>query len=122
MSLALCTARSARPSRTAACTSVTNTPRPDISEIGVLASVSPLVVTGTNSAADRSAPEASSACATARACQSANGLERVAILTLGRSPLEVEQVAYRVSEAVAFGLAGSGPQGDRWVMQQFVDK
>ena len=118
----LCTARSARPSRTAACTSLANTPLPPSSQIGTSSRRSPWVSTTTSSTVTSGSTACSSA-ATCSACQRASGLPRVAARSTRRSPAgrracvgrapaghgatstssEGEQLAQRGDEAVAPG-------------------
>ncbi len=76
-SLAECTARSARSSSTACCTSFTNTPWPPRALIGASGRASPVVCTSTSSTC-RPGCTACSNAVTCSACQRAKGLPRVA--------------------------------------------
>ena len=76
-SLAECTAKSARPSSTAACTSFTNTPWPPISQMATSVRRSPVVWTTTGSTGSPSAAETRSVWSRARA------LARVAARSMG---------------------------------------
>src|SRR5437588_1220951 len=96
-SLAECTAKSARPSSTAACTSFTNTPWPPISQMATSVRWSPIVCTTT---ASTGSPKAA---ATRSVCSRASALARVAARSMG---LNVEELAEGVGEALAARRAG----------------
>ncbi len=81
-SLALWTAMSARPSRTALCTSLANTPLPPSSQIGTSSRRSPTVSTITSSTVTAGSAARRRA-AMWSACQRASGLPRVAARTVG---------------------------------------
>ena len=121
-SLAECTARSARPSSTACCTSFTNMPVPPIAWMGTSVRWSPVVETTTSSA---SAP---SSVATRSACQRASSLPRVATRSgrgiSGRDRRRrssAEQLDQRVGVELAPGGAGGVLHADGRLVQQLVD-
>src|SRR6056297_257720 len=124
-SLAECTARSARPSSTARCTSLTKTPWPPMTWSGTSRRTSPVVSTVTNSTARP--VDAVIVAATApdwpRACRdplvARRSAEGEATLT-GPSP-EVEEVAHRSGVAFALRRAGLRLEPDRRLVEELRD-
>ena len=119
-SLAEWTARSARPSSTAAWTSLTNTPLPPSSQIGTSRPRSPVVSIAHDLDLDAGSAVCSSAatwsaCQRARARAAGGDPERRGH---GLSSSIVEQVAERGHEAVAPGAARRVLEHDRGLVQQ----
>src|SRR4051794_15745552 len=108
-SLAECTAKSARPSSTAAWTSLTNTPWPPISQMATSVRWSPIVDTTTGSTGS---PRAA---ATRSVCSRANALARVAARSID---LKVEELAQGVGQALALRRAGGVLEADGGVVQE----
>src|SRR5439155_6461172 len=118
-SLAECTAMSARPSRTAACTSLTNTPCPPMAWIGTSWLRSPAVDTITGSTST-SGPSRS---ATSSVCRRASALPRVAARSLMRpsSFLEIEELAQGFGQPLALRPAGGVLEAHRPPVEQLAD-
>src|SRR3954452_10073154 len=108
-SLAECTAKSARPSRTAACTSFTKTPWPPISQMATSVRRSPMVCTTTGSTGS------AQGAATRSVWSRANALARVAARNI---ELEVEELAQGVGQALALRRAGGVLQADSGIVQE----
>ena len=104
MSLRLCTAKSARPSSSAASISFTKRPLPPTAERGAARKRSPSVDSSSRLTL-RPGCAARSSCATWCACHSASGLLRVAILTAF--------IASRSSRPIRSGCGGCLPRGLR---------
>ena len=111
-SLAECTARSARPSSTAACTSFTNTPLPPSSQIGTSSRRSPLVSTTTISTSSAGSALCSNA-ATWSACQRARAEPRVAMRRRVTSSLVPSRPDRRIARRSALDLEQLSQRGRR---------
>ena len=108
-SLAECTARSARPSSTAACTSLTNTPLPPISQMGTSGRRSPVGARRRPARRSSAGSAARSSAATCSACQRASALPAGRDPERAASRLQVEEVAEGLGQALALGRCRRRP-------------
>ncbi len=132
-SLAECCARSARPSSTASCTSLTNMPLPPISWIGTSARWSPVVLTITSSTSPPSSSATRPACHNANALRASRAqlhgslrsrllpppaseppLRPVSFVVVGGRLRQIEQLGERVGVELSPSRAGGVLHADRW--------